>query len=334
MSELWTILEHDGPALHEYSIELLGEIAALAQRQHEPPTLCALLLTAPDAALPLHDLLTNLGVQRLYILEHALLDHYSTQVYIQALTWLMQRSTPRLIVASATPDGRDWTPRFAAQHHLPFIPACLSFDLRDDAIYAFRALYDGRAYAQTQTPLHNHTALITLVPGLRGAPTRSAQTHTLEVTRLTPSIVLESASTHRGQLRHMAIQAPSPEEVELSVAERIVAGGRGVGQQGFTMLASFAHKLGAAVGATRVATDLGWIEHERQIGATGKIVRPRLYLAAGISGAAQHTSGMSEAQTIIAINPDRGAPIFALADLGLLGDANEILPLASKLLDE
>jgi electron transfer flavoprotein alpha subunit len=132
----------------------------------------------------------------------------------------------------------------------------------------------------------------------------------------------------------MAIQAPSPEEVELSVAERIVAGGRGVGQQGFTMLASFAHKLGAAVGATRVATDLGWIEHERQIGTTGKIVRPRLYLAAGISGAAQHTSGMSEAQTIIAINPDRGAPIFALADLGLLGDANEILPLASKLLDE
>jgi len=337
MSEIWTILDLDGPTLQAHSIELLGEIASLAQRQHDATTLCALLLTTPDAELPPNDLLTNLGVQHLYMLEHVQLDHYSTQAYIQTLTSLMQRSAPLLIVASATPDGRDWTPRFAAQHHLPFVPACLSFDLRDNAIYAFRALYDGRAYAQTQTPLHDHTALVTLVPGLRGAPTRPAQPatqfHPLDVTRLTPPISTEISATG-GQLRHIAIQAPSPEEVELSMAERIVAGGRGVGQQGFTTLASFAHKLGAAVGATRVATDLGWIEHERQIGATGKIVRPRLYLAAGISGAAQHTSGMSEAQTIIAINPDRGAPIFALADLGLLGDANEILPLASELLDE
>jgi electron transfer flavoprotein alpha subunit len=335
MSEIWAILELDGPTLQAYSSELLGEIASLAQ--HDATTLCALLLTTPGSELPTNEILSSLGIQRLYILEHPLLDHYNTQTYIQALTWLMQRSVPRLIVASATPDGRDWTPRFAAQQHLPFVPACLSFTLRDDAIYAFRALYDGRAYAQTQTPTHNHTALVTLVPGLRGAPTRSVQpptqSHPLEVIHLTPPIATEISATG-GQLRHIAIQAPSPEEVELSVAERIVAGGRGVGQEGFTTLASFAHKLGASVGATRVATDLGWIEHERQIGATGKIVRPRLYIAAGISGAAQHTSGMSEAQTIIAINPDRSAPIFALADLGLLGDANEILPLASKLLNE
>ncbi len=83
-----------------------------------------------------------------------------------------------------------------------------------------------------------------------------------------------------------------------------------------------------------MATDLGWVEHARQIGATGKIVHPKLYIACGISGAAQHTSGMSEAQTVIAINPDRGAPIFALADLGLLGDANQVLPLATKILEQ
>ncbi|HYK85644.1 MAG TPA: FAD-binding protein, partial [Ktedonobacteraceae bacterium] len=97
-------------------------------------------------------------------------------------------------------------------------------------------------------------------------------------------------------------------------------------------IASFARLLGAAVGATRVATDKGWIEHARQIGATGKSVHPRLYIACGISGAAQHTSGMREAQTVVAINPDRSAPIFALADLGLLGDANQILPLAAELI--
>jgi electron transfer flavoprotein alpha subunit len=131
----------------------------------------------------------------------------------------------------------------------------------------------------------------------------------------------------------LSIEAPPPEEIELEAAERIVAGGRGVGREGFTQLASFARLLGAAVGATRVATDQGWIEQARQIGATGKSVRPKLYIACGISGAAQHTSGMREAQTVVAINPDRSAPIFALADLGLLGDANQILLLAAEMLE-
>ncbi len=137
---------------------------------------------------------------------------------------------------------------------------------------------------------------------------------------------------HEGRITRVALQAPSPEEVELEEAERIVAGGRGVGREGFSTIASFARLLGAAVGATRVATDRGWVEHVRQIGATGKSVQPKLYIACGISGAPQHTSGMREAQTVVAINPDRTAPIFALADLGLLGDANKILPLAAELI--
>lgn len=99
-------------------------------------------------------------------------------------------------------------------------------------------------------------------------------------------------------------------------------------------IAAFAQLVGAAVGATRVATDRGWAEHARQIGATGKNVHPKLYIACGISGAAQHTSGMREAQTIVAINPDRTAPIFALADLGLLGDANQILLLAADIIEQ
>jgi electron transfer flavoprotein alpha subunit len=136
------------------------------------------------------------------------------------------------------------------------------------------------------------------------------------------------------RIRRLAVKPPSPEEVELDAAERIVAGGRGIGREGFNNVAAFARLLGAAVGATRVAADRGWIEHARQIGTTGKSVHPRLYIACGISGAAQHTAGMYEAQTVVAINPDRNAPIFALADLGLLGDANQVLPLAARLLEE
>ena len=153
----------------------------------------------------------------------------------------------------------------------------------------------------------------------------------LTITSISPDI---SSCLEQERIRRIALQAPSAEEVELDAAEKIVAGGRGVGREGFAYIADFARLFGAAVGATRVATDHGWIEHARQIGSTGKSVHPKLYIACGISGAAQHISGMRDAQTVVAINPDRNAPIFALADLGLLGDANAILPLAVKMIEQ
>lgn len=335
ISEICAVLEHADATLQEQSGELLSELVDIAQRQPTPATVCAMLLLSQGTELPDVSLLPELGVNRLYILEHPLLGRYSTESYAGALAWFMQQRTLIMIAASATPNGRDWISRLAAQLQLPFVPNCLSLDLHDDGLFALRSIYEGRAYIQTRTALHGRTALATLVPGVRGAPAKIQQklssTLPLEITRLIPEI-----AQGRGQerIRHMAIQAPSPEEIELDAAERIVAGGRGVGREGFTSIASFARLLDAAVGATRVATDLGWIEHTRQIGTTGKIVRPKLYIACGISGAVQHTSGMSEAQTVIAINPDRGAPIFALADLGLLGDANQVLPLVEKMLEQ
>lgn len=330
MNEIWAVLEYHEDILHEQSSELLSEAAEIAQRQLETTILSAVLLTTPETAID-PAWIAGLGVQRLYHLEHPLLASYATIPYVDALAWLIQKEQPRLLVTSATPNGRDWAPRLAAQLRLPFIPGCLACDLKSDTIVALRTLYEDRVYAQTQTSLRNHTAIVTFVPEVRGKPTIAPSARaSLEITRLTPAIETTSAQ----RIRRIALIAPSPEEVELEAAERIVAGGRGVGQEGFSRLASFAHQLGAAVGATRVATDQGWIDHERQIGSTGKTVHPRLYIACGISGAAQHTSGMSEAQTVIAINPDRTAPIFAHADLGLLGDANKILPLASEMLEK
>lgn len=335
MSEIFAVLEHSGATLHEQSGELLSELVDIARRQPAPTRVCAVLLKAQQAELPDVTPLPKLAVHHLYVLEHPQLDRYSTESYTGALAWLIQQCSPLLVTTSATPNGRDWTPRLSAHLRLPFVPNCLGLDLQDDGLYASRAIYEGRAYIQTRTTLHGRTALATLVPGVRGVPAKiqenDSSTLPLEITRLMPEIQQE-----RGQqrIRHIAVEAPSAEEIELDAAERIVAGGRGVGQGGFSTIAFFARLLDAAVGATRVATDLGWVEHARQIGATGKIVRPKLYIACGISGAAQHTSGMSEAQTVVAINPDRGAPIFALADLGLLGDANEILPLATKMLEQ
>lgn len=329
--EFWAVLEHTDTTLHEQSGELLSELVEMAHRQSEAVQVCAVLLAGEQATLPDLSLLTRMGIEQVLLLIHSNLAHYTTENYTHALAWLIQQRVPQLIATHATPNGRDWTPRLAARLHLPFTPNCLGVELHDDALFALRSIYDGRAYAQTRTELHGRTTLVTLIPGTRGiaVPQANNPIRQLEITRLYPDIQQSARHIHR-----KGIEAPSPEAVALDAAERIVAGGRGVGQQGFTTIATFARHLGAAVGATRVATDLGWIEHARQIGATGKIVRPRLYIACGISGAAQHTSGMSEAQTIIAINPDRSAPIFALADLGLLGNANEILPLADELLTQ
>ena len=340
MSEIWAMLEHSDASLHEQSGELLSELLDISRRLPTSPKVCAVLLHSQQEELPDPDLLPKLGVHHLYILEHPQLVRYSTEAYVSALAWFIQQRTPVLVATSATPNGRDWIPRLASQLHLPYVPNCLSLDLHDDGLFVLHSMYEGRAYVQTRTALHSRTALATFVPGVRGMAVnrqRSFSEFTLSATNgLRMTKLIPEMRRGRGQerVRHLAVQAPSPEEIELDAAERIIAGGRGIGQEGFTTIASFARLLDAAVGATRVATDLGWVEHARQIGATGKIVRPKLYIACGISGAAQHTSGMTESQTVVAINPDPSAPIFALSDLGLLGDANQILPLAAKMLEE
>ncbi len=346
MNEIWAVLEHRDTTLHEQSSELLSELVDIAGRQSVPTEVCAVLLYSPQADFPDVDLLASVGVQQLYVLEHAQLVRYSTEGYVSALAWFIQQRTPVLVATSATPNGCDWAPRLAARLHLPFVPNCLSLDVRDDGLFALRSIYEGRAYIQTRTALNGRTALATLVRGVRGMRVNEQGSFaTLRMTQLIPKMtqlipkmtrLIPEIQQESGQerVRHVAVRVPSPDEIELDAAERIIAGGRGVGQEGFATIASFAHLLNAAVGATRVATDLGWVEHARQIGATGKIVHPKLYIACGISGAAQHASGMTESQVVVAINPDRSAPIFALADLGLLGDANKVLPLAAKMLEE
>jgi electron transfer flavoprotein alpha subunit len=333
MSEIWAVLQHHEAQLDEQSGELLAEMLDIARRHPEQPDMCAVLLTSPGAPMPDLAAISSQNITRVYVLAHPALEQYSTEAYVSALAWFIFQRSPLLVTCSATANGRDCMARLAARLRLPYAPGCLSIDIHDDALFTLRTMYDGRAYVQMRTQLRGRTALATLVPGIRGNPVSDKNMAigkpTGEITMVTPTIDLLMEDE---RVKHIAVQAPSPEDVELEAAERIVAGGRGIGREGFAQVAAFARLLGAAVGATRVATDRGWVEHERQIGATGRNVHPRLYIACGISGAAQHSSGMREAQIVIAINPDRTAPIFALADLGLLGDANQVLRLASDLI--
>lgn len=333
MAEFWGILDIDENTLAAYSSELLAGLVELSRRQPQSTEIRAVLLTGPDMPLPDLAPVSKLGIKHVYVITHPLLAIYTTEAWVSVIARLIRERQPLLLATAATANGRDWMPRLAARLRLPYAPGCLSIELQDDALYALRPMYEGRAYVQARTMLRGCTALATLLMGVRGSvveqPSSLHEHQPPVITMLSPAIDDEEKV---GRVQRIAIVPPSPEEVELEEAERIVAGGRGIGQAGFANIAQFAGLLGAAVGATRVATDRGWVEHARQIGATGKSVYPRLYIACGISGAAQHASGMREAQTIIAINPDRTAPIFALADLGLLGDANQILPLAAEMI--
>ena len=137
MNEIWAVLEYSDASLHEQSGELLSELVDIAGRQPIPTVICAVLLCSQEAEFPDVDLLANLGVQQLYVLEHAQLVRYSTEGYVSALAWFIQQRMPVLVATSATPNGRDWTPRLASQLHFPFVPNCLSLDVREEAIFAY-----------------------------------------------------------------------------------------------------------------------------------------------------------------------------------------------------
>jgi electron transfer flavoprotein alpha subunit len=226
---------------------------------------------------------------------------------------------PRIVLASGSPDGRAWAARLAVRQGWELISPALRarFD-RDDRLVV-TALSAGGRYSRDSTFGADETAVLTLAPGIAEAmPADSGRVGTVE--RVAP---LEGGAEAIRVEREIPAE---PAEVDIRYADRIVAGGRGVGSaDGFEQLARVARALGAGVAASRVAVDLGWIDRARQVGQTGKTVAPALYLACGISGASHHVSGMSQARHIVAINSDPEAPIFKLAHLGLVADLRDVL---------
>ena len=205
MGEIWAILEHEQGILHEQSSELVSEAIAIARRQQAPTTVHAVVLTASHEGSPDTTLLSSLDIDTLDILGHSQLAHYTTEGYVSALAELMQQRAPTLVLTSATPNGRDWTPRLAAQLHLPFVANCLSLDIQEDALFALRAIYEGRAYVQTQTILHERTALATLIPGVRGVSAKQSG-------NLSPTFVINRykplLSEVHERVRRIALEAP------------------------------------------------------------------------------------------------------------------------------
>jgi electron transfer flavoprotein alpha subunit len=311
------IAEQRDGVLKKVAFEMLGVGAELA----------AALGGNVDAALlgtGLEDLANTLaqyGATKVYVAEDDSLATYSSEGYTDTLAAFLGKLEPAVILVGATAMGRDLAPRLAARLGVGMASDCIALEIDGGRLVATRPIFAGKALAKVK--LNGDPQMATVRPNVLAVPEPDeGATATVEpvaaVTDNVRAVVVDIVGAGEG-------------EIDVAEAEIIVSGGRGVGgSEGFAPVRDLAKALGAAVGASRAAVDAGWIEHAHQVGQTGKTVTPNLYVACGISGAIQHLAGMKTSKVIVAVNKDPEAPIFKVANYGIVGDLFEVVPLLEK----
>ncbi len=260
--------------------------------------------------------LGSYGVEKVYTADNDDLATYSGAVWLEAVRAAAAACDPALIVLAATSTGKDLAPRIAAAFEAGLAAAVTGFEASDDGIVFTRPVYAGKIFQQVR--ITSGVGVVSVRPKAFDVDAGRGLTPVVEALEVTPPAVAETGS---------AVQAAAGARVDLTEADRIVSGGRGMGgPENWPLLEAVAGTLGAELGASRAAVDAGWRPHSEQVGQTGKTVTPQLYVAAGISGAMQHLAGMGRAKVIVAINRDPEAPIFGVADYGLVGNVLEVLP--------
>ena len=310
---LYVVIEHDGGTVRKVSLELLGRGRALGV-----PVTAVVLGAGIDGVV---DALGG-AATKVVVVEDDGLRGLPSDSMADVLAQLVERDAPSLVVAGATSLGRDFMPRLAARLGAGLAAGCTALGRGDgDAWLVRRPIQGGKAYvelAATRQPL-----LATVRPNAYSVPVPAAGRP--EVERVQDLQVPPAAVVRDHFEPNVAGRVP------LEEAEVVVCGGRGVGSaEQFSLVEELADALSGAVGATRAVVDAHWRPVEEQVGKSGKTVSPRLYVAVGISGAIHHTMGMDTAGTVVAINNDPNALIFQHADLGLVGDAAEVLPALSE----
>jgi electron transfer flavoprotein alpha subunit len=251
--------------------------------------------------------------------DDSLFSGYSNQSYSAALAEAIKQENAHTVFVSATAMGKEVVARTAAKFQTSVLADVISIEWQG-TWKARRPVYSGKAYADVQSK-EGAPAFISLRPNVFSAatpdPSAKPEVAKLQIPISADQIKAKVVATHKAE----------SETVELSEAEIVVSGGRGLkGPENFHLVSDLAKALGAAMGASRAVVDAGWVEHQFQVGQTGKVVSPVLYIACGISGAIQHLAGMSSSKYIVAINKDPEAPIFKIADYGIVGDVFQVLP--------
>jgi len=313
MAILVFIEQRDGK-VRAVSREALGEAVRLAGSLGGPVVgVCA---AAADPGLAA---LGEAGASEILLASHEAFGRYEPAGIVQAVVAAVEKVKPAAVLFPASAMGRDLAPRVAARLGVGLAADCTALAVEGGRLIASRPVYAGKALqrvAFTGSP-----ALVSLRPKIF-APAPAHNGGTLVVTPLPVEV---DAAAARSRVRE--VKATSAGKVDLTEAEIIVSGGRGLrGPEHFDIIEALAASLGATVGASRAVVDAGWRSHGDQVGQTGKTVSPKLYVAVAISGAIQHLAGMSSSRCIVAINKDPDAPIFKVADFGVVGDAFEVVP--------
>jgi electron transfer flavoprotein alpha subunit len=256
---------------------------------------------------------------RVLVADDPMFASYSAEGYSAALAAAVKQENAKVVFVSATAMGKEVAARTGAKFQTSVIADIVGLEW-NDVIKGRRPVYSGKAYAEVQ-PKGDKPAFISLRPNVFGAATPDPSAKP-EVAKLDTGLTADQIHATVKEM-HKTVS----DTVELTEAEIIVSGGRGLkGPENFHLINELASVLNAAVGASRAIVDAGWVDHQLQVGQTGKVVSPTLYIACGISGAIQHLAGMSSSKYIVAINKDPDAPIFKLANYGIVGDVFQILP--------
>ena len=316
---VWVFAEQREGKVMPTVFELLGEGKKLAADLGVE--LSALLLCDEEGEMPKD--LAAYGADKVILAKDALLKDYTTDAYTKVITEVIDDMKPEIFLIGATNIGRDLGPRLAGRLYTGLTADCtgLAIDPETRGILQTRPAFGGNIMATIVTPRHR-PQMSTVRPGVMKKPEAD---YTKAPVVVEAKFELSEADIHTKVVEFVKA---TKQIVNLVEAEIIVSGGRGLGNaEGFKLIEELANALGGVVGSSRAAVDAGWISQDHQVGQTGKTVRPKLYIACGISGAIQHLAGMQTSDCIVAINKNPDAPIFKVADFGIAGDLYKVIPM-------
>jgi electron transfer flavoprotein alpha subunit len=307
MAEVLVLVEHAEGAVKKVTAELITAARTLG----EPS---AVVIGAPGTAAPLADDLKAAGAAKIYVAESDDVDKYLVTPVVDVLAALAESNAPAAVLLAASADGKEIAGRLAARTGAGVLSDVIEVKEGGKGIHSiFGGAFTVEAQANGDTPV------ITLRPGAVDASPEAGAGEQVSV-----EVPAQAENATKITKREPAVAGDRPELTEASV---VVSGGRGVGSaEKFSVVEDLADSLGGAVGASRAAVDSGYYPGQFQVGQTGKTVSPQLYIALGISGAIQHRAGMQTSKTIIAVNKDEEAPIFEIADYGIVGDLFNVTP--------
>ncbi len=307
--------QRDGE-IRKISYEIVSEARRLADSLGQEVSAVLLGSNVKNKAATLG----HYGADKVLVADDPRLETYTTEAYVSVIGEVVKANDPAILLLGASAQGKDLSARLSARLGVGMAQDCTAFSIEGGNLAALRPIYAGKAYAKV--------SFVDSWPQMAAARPNVMVMNEPDTSK-SPEVVDAAFSLDDSALKTKVVEVVKDEsgKVDLTEADKIVSGGRGMkGPEGYEILEELANVIGATVGASRSAVDAGWRPHADQVGQTGKVVSPNLYIACGISGAIQHLAGMSTSKVIVAINKDAEAPIFQKADYGVVDDLFKVVP--------